>query len=176
MIKRAGGTFTVCLFFYLFFSCWSYAQDWPKGKVASLPDPCFASIEFDKKGRKVRHFPYRDIRGHVDTEQLIFCLGTFEKEHWISPVEKNKAKKLLEEHYRRFMAKHRKSLGRESVNINSAGLKDLVVLPNIGPVTAVRIYRFRRTNGSFTSIHGIKKVEGIGPSVFAGIRYYVSVH
>jgi len=45
-------------------------------------------------------------------------------------------------------------------------------LPNIGPVTAVKIYRFREAYGLFKNVEDIKKVEGIGPAITACIRYW----
>jgi len=64
---------------------------------------------------------------------------------------------------------------QSAININTANLQDLVRLPNIGPVTAVKIFRFRETYGLFKNVEDIKKVEGIGPAIFAGSKYYIKV-
>ena len=53
-------------------------------------------------------------------------------------------------------------------------LKDLVRLPNIGPVTAVKIYKLRETYGLFKNVKDIKKVEVIGPAIFAGSKFYIN--
>ena len=62
-----------------------------------------------------------------------------------------------------------------SVNINTAKLQELVRLPGVGPVSAVRIYRFRKVHGLFKSIKDIEKVKGIGTSTYAGIKHYINV-
>jgi len=64
---------------------------------------------------------------------------------------------------------------KPAINLNTANFEDFVRLPNIGPVTAVKIYSFRETHGPFRNVEDIKKVEGIGPAIFAGIRYYIKV-
>ena len=78
-------------------------------------------------------------------------------------------------YYYRFKLRQVKEEMTKPVDINKASLKDLVRLPNIGPVMAVRIHKYRETHGLFQSVEGIKKVEGIGPAIFAGIRYYITV-
>ena len=45
---------------------------------------------------------------------------------------------------------------------------------NIGPATAVKIYRFRKTYGLFKNVEDIKKIEGIiGPAIFVCIKHYI---
>ena len=144
-------------------------------KIKSLPDSSFTMMEVNKDGTKVRHFAYSDINGNIDIDQLIYCLGTFSDETWLKPENIETARKSLEEQYYRFKLNQTKEGIKEAVNINTANLKDLVRLPNIGPVTAVKIYRFRETYGLFKNVEDIKKVEGIGPAIFAGIKYYIKV-
>ena len=60
------------------------------------------------------------------------------------------------------------------VNINQAGLNELVSLPGIGPVTAEKIINYREEN-LFTRIEDIQKVPGIGPSTFEQIKEYLTV-
>lgn len=151
-------------------------EGWPDHKTRVLPDSSFALVEFDEHGNKVRHFPYRDMNGHVDINQLIYCLGTFGNETWIRPENSKAALKHLEDHYRRFRAKLLQDDQTPPVNINEADLKDLVRLTNIGPVTAVRICEYRENHGRFMTTEEIKKVEGIGPATFAGIKHYIVVH
>ncbi len=40
---------------------------------------------------------------------------------------------------------------------------------------AVKIYEFRANQGPFKRVEDIEKVEGIGPAIFASIRYYIRV-
>jgi competence ComEA-like helix-hairpin-helix protein len=140
-----------------------------------LPDASFAAIELDKNGAKVRHCPYRDENGAVDMEQVIYSLGSLGQETWVNEENRELARKNLSEHYYRFKLEQLKSDLKEPVNINRATLKELVRLPNIGPVTAVKIYRYRETDGPFQNIEKIKEVEGIGPAIFDGIRFYITV-
>lgn len=56
------------------------------------------------------------------------------------------------------------------ININQAGIEDLMKLPGIGKVAAGRILEYRSSNGSFHSAEEIKKVKGIGKSVFEKIK------
>jgi competence ComEA-like helix-hairpin-helix protein len=176
MIKNIGKEYIVCLLFSIFvFPYCAYSQGWPITKVQSLPDSSFAVTEMAQDGRKVRHFPYRNIYGHIDINQIIYCLGTFNNETWVDPQNIKTARKCLEEHYYRFKLNQTKEGIPAAININTARLKELVCLPNIGPVTAVKIYRFRETHGLFINIDEIQKVEGIGPAIFAGIKYYIKV-
>jgi competence ComEA-like helix-hairpin-helix protein len=102
-------------------------------------------------------------------------LGTIGQETWVREENRELARKNLSEHYYRFKLEQLKSDLKEPVNLNKTTLKELVRLPNIGPVTAVKIYTYRETNGPFRSIEQIKDVEGIGPAIFDGIRFYITV-
>jgi competence ComEA-like helix-hairpin-helix protein len=152
-----------------------YGQPWSDLTVRSLPDTSFALVETDRNGRKVRHFPYRDMEGFVDVNQLIYCLGTFGHESWMDPKHKETARRHLEEHYQRVKVKQAKEEMTKPINMNKADLETLVRLPNIGPVSAVRIQAFRKTHGPFQHIEDVKNVQGIGVSTFAGIRHYIVV-
>jgi competence protein ComEA len=61
------------------------------------------------------------------------------------------------------------------VNINTAGLDELDEIPNIGPAIAQRIIDYRFTNGPFTAIEEIMKVEGIGKTIFDEIKDLITV-
>ena len=56
------------------------------------------------------------------------------------------------------------------VNINTAGIKELIALHGIGEVMAQRIIDFRNENGKFEKIDDIKKVRGIGEKRFEAIK------
>ncbi|MBW1858308.1 MAG: ComEA family DNA-binding protein [Deltaproteobacteria bacterium] len=93
----------------------------------------------------------------------------------MNPENIETARKCLEEHYDRLKLNQTKEGIPTAIDINTASLEDLVRLPNIGPVTAVKIYRFRERYGLFKNVEEIKKVEGIGPAIFAGIKHYTKV-
>lgn len=60
------------------------------------------------------------------------------------------------------------------VNINQAGVDELVSLPGIGPVTADKIISYREQH-LFTRVEEIQKVPGIGPATFEQIKIYLTV-
>jgi competence protein ComEA len=60
------------------------------------------------------------------------------------------------------------------VNINQAGMEELISLPGIGPVTAEKIILYRQDH-LFTRIEEIQKVDGIGPATFDQIKIYLTV-
>ncbi len=56
------------------------------------------------------------------------------------------------------------------VNINTAGLEELMTLRGIGEVKAQSIIDFRETYGYFHSIEEIKLVSGIGDKTYESIK------
>jgi competence protein ComEA len=60
------------------------------------------------------------------------------------------------------------------VNINQAGLEELVSLPGIGPVTAEKIINYREEH-LFTRVEEIQKVPGIGPATYDQIKLYLTL-
>ncbi len=65
--------------------------------------------------------------------------------------------------------------GREfTVNINTAGINELVRIPGIGTVTAQRIISYRQLNGRFNKAEDLIEVKGIGPSKLQSIKKYIS--
>lgn len=65
--------------------------------------------------------------------------------------------------------------GGGPVDLNTATLDQLDVLPGVGPVTAQRILDWRTTNGRFTRVEQLREVEGIGERRFAQLRELVVV-
>ncbi len=55
------------------------------------------------------------------------------------------------------------------VDLNRAGVGELVRLPGIGPVIAARIVE-ERGRSAFTSLDGLVRVPGIGPATGGGLR------
>jgi competence protein ComEA len=56
------------------------------------------------------------------------------------------------------------------VNINSAGVDELVTLPGIGKAYAERIVEYRQKNGPFKKVEDILNVRGIGEKTFERIK------
>ncbi len=61
------------------------------------------------------------------------------------------------------------------VNVQEAGLEELVRLPGIGPVTAGRIIEYRENNGPFHKPEDLLNVSGIGPVTLERIREFIIV-
>ncbi len=61
------------------------------------------------------------------------------------------------------------------LNINLAGVEELMILPGIGEETALRIIEYREQHGPFQSIDGLLRVKGIGASKLDDIRQYITV-
>ncbi len=61
------------------------------------------------------------------------------------------------------------------ININTATLEELDLLPGIGPVTAEKIIQYREDNGFFVTIEDILQVPGIGDKTLDDIRDLITV-
>ena len=61
------------------------------------------------------------------------------------------------------------------VNINLASQTELETLPNIGPVTALKIIAYREEFGKFAAIEEILIVSGIGEATLEKIKAYITV-
>ena len=61
------------------------------------------------------------------------------------------------------------------VNVNTATVQQLQLLPRIGPSVAQRILDYRKENGKFDSVEDLMLVRGIGEATFAGLKPYVSL-
>jgi competence ComEA-like helix-hairpin-helix protein len=120
-----------------------------------------------------RHCPHHTADGALDEEQLIYSLGTIGEETWLDPANLNAARKHLDAHYQSFIRKILEKGIQEQLDINSASLAELVSLPQVGPVLAVRIVRYRASHGAFVQPEDIRKVEGIGPGVYHSVRHYI---
>ena len=64
---------------------------------------------------------------------------------------------------------------KNKININTATLEDLELLPYIGPTLSRRIISYREKYGRFKTIEELKKVSGIGEKTFEKIKEYVKV-
>ena len=61
------------------------------------------------------------------------------------------------------------------IDINKAGIKELVSLPGIGNSYAKRIIDYREKNGPFKKIEDLKKVKGIGNKKMQTIKDLIKI-
>lgn len=63
----------------------------------------------------------------------------------------------------------------QPININTASVKELTELPEIGEKTAKAIVDYREENGPFATIWDLESVAGIGESKMESLEPYVTV-
>jgi len=61
------------------------------------------------------------------------------------------------------------------VDLNRAGIEELVKLPGIGEVVAERIVTYRKENGSFEAPEELMNVRGIGEKTYLKLEPYLTV-
>lgn len=61
------------------------------------------------------------------------------------------------------------------IDLNKAGLNDLIKLPGIGSVTAERIIKYRSLNDGFDSLNELTKIKGIGSAKLKKIKKYLYI-
>jgi competence protein ComEA len=67
------------------------------------------------------------------------------------------------------------TIGEHKVSINYGDMAALDTLPGIGLVLANRIIEYRNTNGVFRCLEQLMNVNGIGPTLFEGVRDSISL-
>ena len=63
----------------------------------------------------------------------------------------------------------------KAVNINTASVEQLTLLPRVGSVVAQRIVDFREKNGRFKSLEDLMLVQGVGEKTFELIRPHITL-
>jgi competence ComEA-like helix-hairpin-helix protein len=63
----------------------------------------------------------------------------------------------------------------KSINLNSANLDELILLPGIGKKTAERIIELRSKRGKFKSLKELSEIKGIGETKFQNIIRYLYI-
>jgi competence protein ComEA len=61
------------------------------------------------------------------------------------------------------------------LNINTATVQELQLLPRVGPALAQRIVEFRESNGAFKSPEELMRVRGVGEKSYALLKPYLAV-
>src|SRR5258708_7260611 len=63
----------------------------------------------------------------------------------------------------------------QPVNLNTATALELQQVPGIGPSTADKILKMRKSYGQFKSVHDLRAIKGIGPKRMEKMRKYLTV-
>jgi|SRR5690554_485031 len=63
----------------------------------------------------------------------------------------------------------------KSINLNSADINQLTLLPGIGSKTAERIIEYRNKKGKFNSLNELLDIKGIGEAKFHNIVRYLYI-
>jgi competence protein ComEA len=63
----------------------------------------------------------------------------------------------------------------KKVNVNTADVVQLSLLPRVGPSVAQRILEFRRENGPFKRPEDLMLVRGIGEKTFELLKPYLAI-
>src|SRR5260370_3464648 len=61
------------------------------------------------------------------------------------------------------------------VNINTATSEEFQQVPGIGPATAEKILRMRKSYGAFKSVDDLLAIRGLGPKRLEKMRKYLTV-
>ncbi|MES0447545.1 MAG: helix-hairpin-helix domain-containing protein, partial [Desulfobacterales bacterium] len=61
------------------------------------------------------------------------------------------------------------------IELNEAGVEDLVMIPGISHRLARRIVEFRKSHGPFKTWEEVRRVKGIGPKKVESFRSYLSL-
>jgi len=65
--------------------------------------------------------------------------------------------------------------GEKLININTAGVEELMTLQGVGKAYAERIIEFREKNGPFKKVEDLLNVRGIGEKTFERIKGRITV-
>lgn len=75
----------------------------------------------------------------------------------------------------KYIKKDIASLTEKSIDINSAGIDDLIRLPGIGEKTADKIIELRTEKGKFNQLEELMEVKGIGEVKFNKIKKFLYI-
>ena len=63
----------------------------------------------------------------------------------------------------------------QPINLNTATASQLQEVPGIGPATADKILKMRKSYGAFKSVDDLRAIKGIGPKRLDKMRKYLTV-
>jgi len=115
----------------------------------------------------------RSVRVHAEKTQKDTWKNQREQ-LWAELQKRAAQEKNLEATSEQLIVDKKKTL-TDRINLNTATVQDLQVLPRIGPAISQRIIEFRNEYGPFQTVADIQKVKGIGPKTFKKINEYITV-
>jgi len=62
------------------------------------------------------------------------------------------------------------------INLNTATLEELMLVPGIGRKAASKIIRFREEKGVFSEVEALKRIKGLGKRKYDRIKGYFSIN
>lgn len=74
-----------------------------------------------------------------------------------------------------YVTKDLSTLAEKSININTAGVNELIKLPGIGEKTAEKIIQLRNERGKFKRLNELMDVKGIGEVKFNKIKKFLYI-
>ncbi len=74
-----------------------------------------------------------------------------------------------------FSSEAKKKPPLHPINLNTASSTELQEVPGIGPVTADKILKMRKSYGPFKSVDDLRAIKGIGPKRLEKMRKYLTV-
>jgi len=125
-------------------------------------------IEIEKEGNfpLVHQININNLSSNPLPPSLIDSQITNGKKYYLD--KNNKVYKISQ-----IAGKHKIALGIP-LNINTAGLHDLMALPGIGQITAQRILDHRKSRGKFNNKQELMEVKRIGPKTYNKIEKYLT--
>lgn len=73
------------------------------------------------------------------------------------------------------MAYGQANTGQGKININTATIEELRLLPGVGDSTAKNILTYRKANGPFKALSDVTKVKGIGEKKLKKLQGYLKI-
>ena len=67
-----------------------------------------------------------------------------------------------------------KDIDQICINVNTATLEELILIPGIGKTIAQEIINKRMEKGQFQKIEDLEQVKGLGPSKLSRIKDFIS--